>query len=363
MFKFNEKNMLCLAALLVVNLARADEPPEIVNRDPVVVDYRAFVRGELKDTGGEETEVFVYYGLTDGVTNKSAWEYSRSLGIKEAGKIDVKVKCTQITNYYYTFYATNNIGDDWAEGTEVFAITGESGGSGYSPAEVEQMVEEDRQRFINKLKARGETPGEILQTKYDMGYIDEPSSWQEWVEQHNAVFHDSPFVFNIEDEFSYNLDTLSNAYRSVFHAIGEQNPSALYAVADESEKNRMRGISISETSTHTDKMITLIPALTEVAYLAKYDLYAGGNHYYRLVFRKQRPNNPKDFWVAYWILDFKKYGDEYKRTNELDGFYDDIFKYANVTETDTFMFKMGIYSNAYEVLSESELPPSFYTIE
>jgi autotransporter-associated beta strand protein len=81
----------------------------------------ARLRGQLLDTGGQSTEVYVFWGTGDGGTAQGAWSYNKYLGVNGAGAVSTNVTgLSSNTLYYYRFYATNASGAVWADSTTNF---------------------------------------------------------------------------------------------------------------------------------------------------------------------------------------------------------------------------------------------------
>jgi len=81
----------------------------------------ATLRGSVTDTGGENPTVSIYWGPTDGVTNRAAWSNSVSKGSLGLGDFSANVTALVAhATYYYRCYATNSAGDAWASPSERF---------------------------------------------------------------------------------------------------------------------------------------------------------------------------------------------------------------------------------------------------
>lgn len=65
-------------------------------------------------------ELRVYWGLTDGETNASAWANTNSFGGVLQGAYTTTVTVRAGAPYYYRVYATNSLSEDWADGTMAF---------------------------------------------------------------------------------------------------------------------------------------------------------------------------------------------------------------------------------------------------
>jgi hypothetical protein len=81
----------------------------------------ATLRGNLRGTGGQSTEVYVFWGTSDGGTVQDAWSYTNYLGVRGAGAVSANVTgLSANTPYYYRFFATNASGAVWADSTTNF---------------------------------------------------------------------------------------------------------------------------------------------------------------------------------------------------------------------------------------------------
>ncbi|MDD5522887.1 MAG: DUF2341 domain-containing protein [Kiritimatiellae bacterium] len=82
----------------------------------------ANLNGYLMSTGGALTAVSVYWGTTDGGTNKGSWISREDFVVTGAGLITTNVTgLVCAAKYYYRFYASNSYGDCWAPSTASFS--------------------------------------------------------------------------------------------------------------------------------------------------------------------------------------------------------------------------------------------------
>ncbi|MDA0576520.1 MAG: hypothetical protein O3B24_00300 [Verrucomicrobia bacterium] len=97
--------------------------PEVENALPDGVSPTSeTLVGDLLSDGGATTAVRLYWGRTDGGTNKLAWTNSVALGAVGEGKFQTTVSgLTPNTVYYYRAYALNSVGEDWADSSGQFA--------------------------------------------------------------------------------------------------------------------------------------------------------------------------------------------------------------------------------------------------
>lgn len=104
------------AVLGCPNLAQSATPDiDNTNGATHLKSTRANLNGALVSNGGLQTEVFVFWGETDGGTTFSNWDNAASLGVAEIGPLSMAV-ADLIPNqsYSYRFYANNSDGDAWA---------------------------------------------------------------------------------------------------------------------------------------------------------------------------------------------------------------------------------------------------------
>jgi hypothetical protein len=81
----------------------------------------ATLNGNLTDTGGGTTQVYVYWGSIDGGTNKAGWGNMQFFGTRGVGPLSTNLSgLSGDTQYYYRYYATNANGGSWAPSTPGF---------------------------------------------------------------------------------------------------------------------------------------------------------------------------------------------------------------------------------------------------
>jgi hypothetical protein len=93
-----------------------------------VMSISATLNGNLTSTGGVPTQVYVYWGTSDGGTNSGSWGNANNLGTNGVGVLSVAVtNLTPNRAYYYRFFATNADGSAWANATTNFQTLAASG--------------------------------------------------------------------------------------------------------------------------------------------------------------------------------------------------------------------------------------------
>ncbi len=84
----------------------------------------ASVGGYLSSTGGAPATVMVYWGTTDGGTNKVAWLNSIDMGQPVPGSLSTNITGLAAgSTYYYRYYASNSFGECWAPASTSFSPT------------------------------------------------------------------------------------------------------------------------------------------------------------------------------------------------------------------------------------------------
>ncbi|MBN2302335.1 MAG: hypothetical protein JXN60_07470 [Lentisphaerae bacterium] len=87
-----------------------------------VTDNSAVLNGRAISTNDTPPEAFIYWGASDGGTNKQEWDNEIAMGFQSG------FFCTNVTGIagyetnYYRCYATNNLGHDWADSTASFTM-------------------------------------------------------------------------------------------------------------------------------------------------------------------------------------------------------------------------------------------------
>jgi hypothetical protein len=114
--------LVLAVSVLVPNWARAAAPAvDNANGASNVLSISAVLCGTLTSTGGLPTQVYVYWGQTDGETTFGNWGHTNNLGTKAEGPLTLEVSnLVPDRMYYYRFYATNLDGSAWAGTTTNF---------------------------------------------------------------------------------------------------------------------------------------------------------------------------------------------------------------------------------------------------
>jgi len=83
------------------------------------------LNGNLSATGGENPNVIIYWGPSDGGVNTFGWASWASLGYLSSGTfyVDLSIGLTAGTTYYYRCYASNSAGGAWASASTSFTTT------------------------------------------------------------------------------------------------------------------------------------------------------------------------------------------------------------------------------------------------
>jgi uncharacterized repeat protein (TIGR01451 family) len=124
-----------------VNTGPAGGAPDIESLPPTMVGRStATFQGTLSSTGGAPTQVWLYYGTSDGGDDRGAWGATNALpGDQIVGPVSVSLTTlTPNTQYHYRYFASNAHGMAWSDATPTFrtAAAGEyvieavSGGNG-----------------------------------------------------------------------------------------------------------------------------------------------------------------------------------------------------------------------------------------
>jgi len=97
--------------------------PFIIDIPATNIQYnQADLCGNLTSTGDTPTYVTLYWGTTDGGTDKESWENTNSFGLRAPGLLSTNITgLNDATTYYYRYYASNGLGDHWA--TEITELT------------------------------------------------------------------------------------------------------------------------------------------------------------------------------------------------------------------------------------------------
>ena len=90
-----------------------------------VAYFTATLNGTLLKTGTAASSVSVFWGPTDGGTNKTAWTNTIDFGMQAEGTL-LSTNLTGLNagqTYYYRFYGSNSVGEGWAAASTNFATT------------------------------------------------------------------------------------------------------------------------------------------------------------------------------------------------------------------------------------------------
>ncbi len=103
--------------------------PELTGKPAAyVTGQSARAGGQLIDAGGEDPNVYLYWGEYDGGTDARRWDYITDLGRCTAGPIHVDLADLDASSdYYYRLYAENSAGGRWTDRTESFVTHGAVG--------------------------------------------------------------------------------------------------------------------------------------------------------------------------------------------------------------------------------------------
>jgi hypothetical protein len=101
-------------------------PPLVENAAPTAYIGYGVMRGNIISTNGAATTARIYYGLTDGTNNPSAWDTNVLVGAVgvEAFSRETSHDLQFNTKYYYRCYAENAYGPAWASSSTNFTPHG-----------------------------------------------------------------------------------------------------------------------------------------------------------------------------------------------------------------------------------------------
>jgi len=90
-----------------------------------ITSHSARLRGQILDTGGEDPNVHIYWGKSDGGTEAGKWDHIADLGRRAAGALHLDLTDLDAsTGYHYRLYAQNSAGGRWADSTADFTTNG-----------------------------------------------------------------------------------------------------------------------------------------------------------------------------------------------------------------------------------------------
>jgi hypothetical protein len=96
----------------------------VISNNSATVDFSAAatLNGTLVSAGsGSGTKVFVFWGPTDGGANLGAWAYTNQFADgTPAGPLSCVITGNIGAGYFYRYYATNSLGDSWANPSMTF---------------------------------------------------------------------------------------------------------------------------------------------------------------------------------------------------------------------------------------------------
>jgi hypothetical protein len=121
--------LILAAAVMAPHWAQAAAPAVNNNGGASnVLSISAKVNGTVISTGGVPTQVYVYWGTTNGGTTFGNWGHTNDLGTNGVGLLSLGLT-NLIPNqtYYYRFFATNVDGSAWAVATTNFKTLAAAG--------------------------------------------------------------------------------------------------------------------------------------------------------------------------------------------------------------------------------------------
>ena len=128
-----------------------DSAPTVETRAAQVSGNSALIRGEV--TAGSSSEITFYYGLSDAGQIAANWDATNTLSLPQGpGSIFSSLTAGLQTNttYWFTVYATNSFGEDWA--TPISFVTGAAppgGGAGVIHVDASATGVEDGLSWTN----------------------------------------------------------------------------------------------------------------------------------------------------------------------------------------------------------------------
>ena len=122
--------VIAVAVLLPHRVLAAAPVVDNANGATNVLSISAILNGTLTSTGGVPTQVYVYWGQTDGGTTFGNWSNTNDFGTNDVGPLSLMVTNLLLNQTgFYRFYATNQDGQAWASATTNFQTQLASGPS------------------------------------------------------------------------------------------------------------------------------------------------------------------------------------------------------------------------------------------
>ena len=103
--------------------------PQVINKPAsYITSSSARLGGQVTNTGGEDPNVYLYWGDSDGGTDPKKWGHAVNLGRRSSETLRVDLADLEAaTEYDYRLYAVNSAGGQWADKTSTFWTYGEIG--------------------------------------------------------------------------------------------------------------------------------------------------------------------------------------------------------------------------------------------
>jgi hypothetical protein len=193
---------------ITAEFARNEVAPVVDNAGgaSTVMTACATLNGILASTGTAQTTVSIFWGPTDGGTNKEAWTNGCDFGIRGVGPFSINVTgLASNTAYYYRCWASNVAGAVWAPTSAPFhtlASSLEEGLVAYYPLNGNAADYSGR-------AAHGREHGGI---NYTTGLFGEAAAFDglddyiDVTNTHSLAFHNSPFSVSVWVQIEDNAD-------------------------------------------------------------------------------------------------------------------------------------------------------------
>lgn len=129
----------------------ADTPPVVSNGSgaSLITAGGATLNGSLSSTGDLPTEVWIYWGYSNGDDDKGLWGDSIPMGSLDVGSFQSAISGLDTnTTYFYRCYASNSAGEAWAPATAQFTTLASGGSFDIRIAAASDDAEERTNTFL-----------------------------------------------------------------------------------------------------------------------------------------------------------------------------------------------------------------------
>lgn len=322
-----------------------------------VLGNKILLRGNIVSLGGESSaDVIVYWGEEDGGIEKAAWGHKIELNHLSVGMFETELSLGDEAagdSFYYRCFAENAAGISWGGESQSFSPEGDYSSQSAIETRMAKTEEVALMELYNSQSMSVEWKNSFREKKDFEERGVSMDNWSDWVEEYDAVIMDRTAEFDVLDSYSFDDTVMLNFFKNWMKWYYNKNSAEMQ---DHSDATGRKVLEQWGFIPGKEPGVTSFVHNTVITPLASASQDRDGLHYEVVLFRTSHNQDVESNGVTYGVVAFKRVGDAYVFTGDLDGC--SIKRPLSISGYGGL--GVMLYTRLQERFGSTSLPESFY---